>query len=123
VQAKRWTTSGTKEAEAAKKGHRLPKGTPADLRDLHQGTGEIVPALALLFGERIWPGGLSLDGIESRTLMDGRPTFIRQILAKARQTAQVAPASVMHRFEVERADLMQAHFGQDGILAWPMRAS
>src|SRR6202011_3041489 len=26
---------------------------------------------AILFGERTWPGGLALDGIESRTLMDG----------------------------------------------------
>jgi glycosyltransferase involved in cell wall biosynthesis len=74
---------------------------------------------AVLFGERIWPGGLSLEGINSRTLMDGRPTLIERILAKARQMAGVAPASVMRKFEAEGANLIHAHFGQDGILAWP----
>ena len=74
---------------------------------------------AVLFGERIWPGGLSLEGIESRTLMEGRPTLMERVLAKARQTAGVAPASVMRRFKAEGASLLHAHFGQDGVLAWP----
>jgi glycosyltransferase involved in cell wall biosynthesis len=74
---------------------------------------------AVLFGERIWPGGLSLEGIESRTLMNGRPTLMERVLAKARQTAGVAPALVMRKFEAEGADLIHAHFGHDGILALP----
>jgi glycosyltransferase involved in cell wall biosynthesis len=74
---------------------------------------------AVLFGERIWPGGLSLDGIDSRTLIDGRATLVKRIVAKARQTAGVAPAFVMRKFQAEGADLLHAHFGQDGILAWP----
>jgi glycosyltransferase involved in cell wall biosynthesis len=74
---------------------------------------------AVLLGERIWPGGLSLEGIDSRTLMDGRPTLIQRILAKARQTAGVAPPSVMRKCEAEGANLIHAHFGQDGILALP----
>jgi glycosyltransferase involved in cell wall biosynthesis len=73
----------------------------------------------ILFGERIWPGGLSLEGIDSRTLMDGRLTLLKRISAKARQTASIAPASVMRKFEVERASLIHAHFGHDGILARP----
>ena len=74
---------------------------------------------AVLFGERIWPGGLSLDGINSRTLMDGRPNLIRRIFAKARQTAGLAPPSVMRKFAAEAANLIHAHFGHDGILALP----
>jgi glycosyltransferase involved in cell wall biosynthesis len=74
---------------------------------------------AVLFGERLWPGGLSLDGINSRTLMNGRPTLIERIFAKARQTAGLAPASIMRKFEAEGANLMHAHFGHDGILALP----
>ncbi len=74
---------------------------------------------AVLFGERIWPNGLSLEGLESRTLMDGRPTLMQRIFAKARQTADVAPASVMRKFEKEGANLIHAHFGHDGILALP----
>jgi glycosyltransferase involved in cell wall biosynthesis len=74
---------------------------------------------AVLFGERIWPGGLSLDGIDSRTLIDGRTTLVKRIVAKARQTAGVAPAFVMRKLQAEGADLLHAHFGQDGILAWP----
>ncbi len=73
----------------------------------------------VLFGERIWPGGLSLEGIESRTLIDGRSTLMKRIFAKARQTAGVAPASVMRKFEAEGANLIHAHFGHDGILALP----
>jgi glycosyltransferase involved in cell wall biosynthesis len=74
---------------------------------------------AVLFGERIWPGGLSLEGISSRTLMDGRPNLMRRILAKARQTAGWAPAAVMRKFKAEGANLIHAHFGHDGILALP----
>jgi glycosyltransferase involved in cell wall biosynthesis len=74
---------------------------------------------AVLFGERIWPGGLSLEGVDSRTLMDGQATLIKRIVAKARQTAGVAPASVMRKFKAENATLMHAHFGHDGILALP----
>jgi glycosyltransferase involved in cell wall biosynthesis len=73
----------------------------------------------VLFGERIWPGGLSLEGIDSRTLIEGRSSFPKRIFAKARQAAGVAPASVMRKFEVERASLIHAHFGHDGILALP----
>jgi glycosyltransferase involved in cell wall biosynthesis len=78
---------------------------------------------AVLFGERIWPDGLSLEGIDSRTLMDGRPTLMKRVLAKARQTAGVAPASVMRKFEREGANLIHAHFGHDGILALPYARS
>jgi glycosyltransferase involved in cell wall biosynthesis len=74
---------------------------------------------AILFGERTWPGGLALDGIESRTLMDGRPTLMKRVFAKARQTAGVAPVWVMRKFKAEGADLIHAHFGHDGILALP----
>jgi glycosyltransferase involved in cell wall biosynthesis len=74
---------------------------------------------AVLFGERIWPGGLSLDGIDSRTLMGARPTLMQRIVAKARQTAGVAPSFVMRKFAAEGADLIHAHFGHDGLLAWP----
>jgi glycosyltransferase involved in cell wall biosynthesis len=73
----------------------------------------------VLFGERIWPGGLSIEGIDSRTLMDGRPTFLKRVLAKARQSVGIAPACVMRKFKVERASLIHAHFGHDGILARP----
>ena len=73
----------------------------------------------VLFGERIWPGGLSLEGIESRTLLASRPNLAERVFAKAWQTAGVAPASVMRKFEAEGADLLHAHFGQDGVLAWP----
>ena len=74
---------------------------------------------AVLFGERIWPGGLSLERVTSRTLMDGQPTLIQRVFAKARQTAGCAPASVIRKFEAEGADLMHAHFRHDGILALP----
>ena len=74
---------------------------------------------AVLFGERIWPGGLSLDGIDSRTLIDGPTTLMKRVFAKARQIAGVAPASVMRKFEAEGAKLIHAHFGHDGILALP----
>jgi glycosyltransferase involved in cell wall biosynthesis len=74
---------------------------------------------AVLFGERIWPGGLSLEGVESRTLMDGQPTFLERVFAKARQTIGAAPPSVMRKFQAEGANLLHAHFGHDGILAWP----
>jgi glycosyltransferase involved in cell wall biosynthesis len=74
---------------------------------------------AVLFGERIWPGGLSLDGIDSRILMDGRPTLVKRIFAKARQTAGVTPASLMRKLEAEGANLIHAHFGHDAILALP----
>ncbi len=74
---------------------------------------------AVLFGERIWPGGLSLDGVDSRTLMDGQATLVKRIVAKARQTAGVAPASVMRKFKAEDAKLIHAHFGHDAILALP----
>ncbi len=74
---------------------------------------------AVLFGERIWPGGLALDGIESRTFMDGRPTLMKRVFAKARQVAGVAAASVTRKFEAEGADLIHAHFGHDGILVLP----
>src|SRR5580700_10565161 len=73
----------------------------------------------VLFGERIWPEGLSLEGIDSRTLIDGRATFIKRIFAKARQTVGMAPASVMRKLEAEGANLVHAHFGHDGILALP----
>jgi hypothetical protein len=73
---------------------------------------------AVLFGERIWPRGL-LEGIESRTLMDGQPTFLERVFAKVRQTVGAAPASVMPKFKTEGAHLLHAHFGYDGILAWP----
>jgi glycosyltransferase involved in cell wall biosynthesis len=74
---------------------------------------------AVLFGERVWPGGLSLEGIDSRTLMDGHPLFLKRVVAKARQTAWVAPGWVMRKFKAEGASLIHAHFGQDGVLAWP----
>jgi glycosyltransferase involved in cell wall biosynthesis len=74
---------------------------------------------AVLFGERIWPGGLSLEGIESRTLIDGQSTLMKRIFAKARQAAGLAPASVMRKFESVGANLIHAHFGHDGILALP----
>jgi glycosyltransferase involved in cell wall biosynthesis len=74
---------------------------------------------AVLFGERIWPGGLSLEGIQSRTLIDGRSTLVKRIFAKTRQLAGVAPASVIRKFEAEGAQLIHAHFGHDGILALP----
>jgi glycosyltransferase involved in cell wall biosynthesis len=73
----------------------------------------------VLFGERTWPGGLSVEGIDCRTLIDGQSTLAKRIFAKARQMAGVAPASVMRKFEAERADLIHAHFGHDGILAVP----
>jgi glycosyltransferase involved in cell wall biosynthesis len=73
----------------------------------------------VLFGERIWPGGLSLDGIENRTLIEGHSTLIKRISAKARQIIGLAPASVMRKFEAEHAKLIHAHFGHDGILALP----
>jgi glycosyltransferase involved in cell wall biosynthesis len=44
---------------------------------------------------------------------------VERVFAKARQTAGVAPASVMRKLEAEGADLLHAHFGQDGVLAWP----
>jgi hypothetical protein len=79
MQAKRWTTSGTKGAEAAKKAIVYQKELlrisetfiKAQVRPYRRWR-------AVLFCERIWPGGLSLDGIDSRTLMDGRPTGGRQ---------------------------------------------
>src|SRR5258708_26657369 len=74
---------------------------------------------AVLFGERIWPGGLSLEGVDSRTLMYGQPSLMQRVFAKARQTGGWAPASVMRKFEAEGADLLHAHFGHDGILALP----
>jgi glycosyltransferase involved in cell wall biosynthesis len=74
---------------------------------------------AVLFGERIWPGGLSLEGVDSRTLIEGPVTSIKRIAAKARQTAGVAPASVMRKFKAVNAKLMHAHFGHDAILALP----
>jgi glycosyltransferase involved in cell wall biosynthesis len=74
---------------------------------------------AVLFGERIWPGGLSLEGVDFRILMDGPVTLIKRILAKARQTAGVAPASVMRKFKAVNAKLLHAHFGHDAILALP----
>jgi colanic acid/amylovoran biosynthesis glycosyltransferase len=74
---------------------------------------------AILFGERIWPGGLSLEGVDCRILMDGPATLIKRIVAKARQTAGVAPASVMRKFKAVNAKLLHAHFGHDAILAMP----
>ena len=73
----------------------------------------------VLFGERIWPGGLSLEGIDSRTLIEGRTTLMKRVFAKARQVAGVAPASVMRKFEAVGAKLIHAHFGHDGVLALP----
>ena len=60
-----------------------------------------------------------LERVTSRTLMDGQPTLIQRVFAKARQTAGCAPASVIRKFEAEGADLMHAHFRHDGILALP----
>jgi glycosyltransferase involved in cell wall biosynthesis len=74
---------------------------------------------AVLFGERMWPGGLPLEGISTRTLIDGRSTLIKRIFAKARQTTGVASASVMRKLAAEGARLIHAHFGHDGILALP----
>jgi glycosyltransferase involved in cell wall biosynthesis len=74
---------------------------------------------AVLYGERIWPRGMSLDGVDSRTLIDGKPSLVERVLAKARQTMGFAPAGVIRKFKQERADIFHAHFGQDGILAFP----
>jgi glucosyltransferase len=74
---------------------------------------------AVLLGERIWPGGLPLDGIDSRTLLDGRPTLVQRIFAKARQTAGIAPPWVIRKLKAEGAAIIHAHFGQDAILALP----
>jgi len=67
---------------------------------------------------RIWPGGLSL-GIDSYTLICGRLTLLKRVLAKARQTDGLAPPSVVRKFEALTASLIHAHFGHDGILALP----
>jgi glucosyltransferase len=77
----------------------------------------------VLIGERLWPGGLSLEGIESRTLISGQTTLMKRILAKARQTSGLAPASSLRKFAVEGASLIHAHFGHDGILALPYARS
>src|SRR5206468_4071340 len=60
---------------------------------------------AVLFGERVWPGGLSLEGIKTRTLMDGQPMLGERIFAKARHSLALAPASVMRKFKTEGANL------------------
>jgi hypothetical protein len=73
----------------------------------------------VLFGERTWPGG-AFFGRHRQPNVIGWPIDLRQrIFAKARQTAGIAPASVMRKFEMERASLIHAHFGHDGILALP----
>jgi glycosyltransferase involved in cell wall biosynthesis len=74
---------------------------------------------AVLFGERIWPGGLSLRGVRSRTLIEGQPTLVDRLFAKARQTAGFAPNAVMRKFRLEGAKIFHAHFGHDAILALP----
>jgi glycosyltransferase involved in cell wall biosynthesis len=73
----------------------------------------------VLVGERIWPGGLSIEGIESRTLIGGRSTLMKRVFAKARQTVGLAPSSVIRTLQAEGASLIHAHFGHDGILALP----
>jgi glycosyltransferase involved in cell wall biosynthesis len=77
----------------------------------------------VLFGERVWPGGLSLEGIDSRTLISGQTTLMKRIFAKARQTSGLTPASVLRKFAAEGASLIHAHFGHDGILALPYARS
>lgn len=74
---------------------------------------------AVLFGERLWPGGLSLQDVRSRTLMDGEPTMTERVWAKARQTAGFAPRGLMDRFRSVNAKIFHAHFAHDAILALP----
>jgi glycosyltransferase involved in cell wall biosynthesis len=74
---------------------------------------------AVLFGERLWPGGLSLDGVTSRTLLQPHPGKFSRVFAKARQLAEIVPPSVIRKFESEQASIFHTHFGGDGILSWP----
>ena len=73
----------------------------------------------MLFGERLWPGGLSLDGVTSRTLLQPHPGKFSRAFAKARQVTEIVPPSVLRKFELEQASIFHAHFGGDGILSWP----
>jgi glycosyltransferase involved in cell wall biosynthesis len=60
-----------------------------------------------------------LEGIDSRTLIEGDSTLMKRIVAKVRQTSGLASRSVIRKFAMEGARLIHAHFGHDGILALP----
>jgi glycosyltransferase involved in cell wall biosynthesis len=74
---------------------------------------------AVLYGERLWPDGLDLDGLKFRTLLEGNPGRVSRVCAKARQLAGLVTPSIHRHFQEEHANIFHAHFGQDGVLSWP----
>jgi glucosyltransferase len=63
---------------------------------------------------------LSLDGLEVRTLRQAGETLIDRARWKLCKTIGTVPRSVVISLTKENASLIHAHFGVDGVEAWPI---
>jgi glycosyltransferase involved in cell wall biosynthesis len=73
----------------------------------------------VLIGRRQTPG-LALDDLDVRLLRASRWPLIDRLWWRATRLADRAPAQVANRLRDEAPSLMHAHFGLDGVEAWPL---
>lgn len=73
----------------------------------------------VLIGRRSTPG-LELDELEVRLLRASRWPLGDRLWWRAARLADAAPAPVANRLRDETPSLLHAHFGLDGVEAWPL---
>lgn len=74
---------------------------------------------ALLLGERLWPQGLSLDGLRYKTIQHEPINKMSRVLAKIRQLFSIVTPGIKRLLDDAKPDLVHAHFGMDALLAYP----
>jgi glycosyltransferase involved in cell wall biosynthesis len=73
----------------------------------------------VLIGRRTTPG-LDLDDLDVRLLRASRWPIVDRLWWRAMRSTQRAPAPVADRLREEAPSLLHAHFGLDGVEAWPL---
>lgn len=73
----------------------------------------------VLIGRRATPG-LDLDDLDIRLLRASSRPIVDRLWWRAARAAQRAPAPVVNRLRGEAPSLLHAHFGPDGVEAWPL---
>jgi glycosyltransferase involved in cell wall biosynthesis len=73
----------------------------------------------VLIGRRATPG-LDLDDLDVRLLRASQWPIVDRLWWRATRMAQRMPAPVADRLRKEAPSLLHAHFGLDGVEAWPL---
>jgi glycosyltransferase involved in cell wall biosynthesis len=73
----------------------------------------------VLYGENYWPEGMELGDIAHAVLVPDSAGRVARIWAKIRQRLGIVPRKVFARLQGEHPEIIHAHTGFDGTIAWP----